>query len=70
MKGPITCFEEESAGEDIGAFPLYHCIVVASFEEGAVNQTAGAPFEEDDKDQSCVIIFKLQSLQIILVLQK
>lgn len=58
MEGPITCFEEESGEEDSGAFPFYDCIIAASFEEGAANKIAGAPFEEDDKDQSCVIILK------------
>lgn len=57
------------AGGGIGAFLFYDC-VVSNFEEGAANQIAGAPFEVDDKDQNHVIIFKSQSLQIILALQK
>lgn len=57
-------------GGGIGAFPFCDCII-ASFEEGAANQIVGAPFEVDDKDKNHVIIFKSQSLQIILeLLQK
>lgn len=52
-------------GRGTGALPFCDR-VVAGFEEGAAKQIVGAPFEVDDKDQNRIIIFKSQSLQIIL----